>query len=184
MKQEINLSHLKTVTEEQVQFLSTKATLSETDIYISVKDFFKQLFDLQYEFSHEELIEEIDKTYIEEATKNTILDFVRMIGRIEYDSEVKYSEAELKGMLTAFNDVVEQLISVGLQQQKKGFLFTKPKEDTLSELLEKINHESNPEKAKETYKKALEKYSAMTEKEQEIYYQRLLESFAHLKNKF
>jgi hypothetical protein len=183
MAKEVDYNQLKTSTVQQVQFLNEKATLSETDVYVVVKEFFKQLFSLDYEFSHEELLEEIDKTYIEEDTKNTLMDFIRMIGRIEYDSDTHFNNDELKGMLSTFNDVVERLIKESINQQKKGKIINKTEDKTLGQELDDIKKESDINIAKEKYKKALEKYNLMTQAEQELYYKKLQEVYEFLKFK-
>lgn len=182
IKKKRDLKGLKTKTQQQIKYLYDKVTLTEEEIYIVTKDFFSELLELNYQFSHEELLEELGKTYIEIQVKEEIQQFIKKIGRIEYNSNITFELEELKKILTELQEIVDKLISEETKQNSKGFsLFSKQKEQTIGELIEDVKSELDAQKAKEKYQQALTKYNNLNEQEQQMYYERLQEAYEFLK---
>ncbi len=183
VKKPKDLKNLKLKTNQQIKYLYEKATLSEEEVYTITKDFFSKILELEYEFSHEELLDELNKTYLDSQVKEHIDTFVRNIGRIEYNSSISFSLEELKKHLEELQEIADKLILEETKQNSKGFsLFSRTQTKNLGELIEEIKVESKLEKAKELYQEALKQYNEMSEKDQQFYYERLQEAFKHLKS--
>lgn len=182
-KKQIDLKGLKIKTDQQIKYLNEKTTLTEEEVYIVTKDFFSVILDIDYQFSHEELLEELNKTYLDTQIKEHIDTFVRNIGRIEYNSHISFSSDELKKQLQELQEIVDKLILEETKQNSKGFsLFSHSQTKSIGELIESIKIESHLDKAKEMYADALKQYNEMNEKDQAFYYERLQEAFKHLKS--
>ena len=182
LKKTRDLKSLKTKTEQQIKYLYDKVTLTEEEIYIVTKDFFSALLELEYQFSHEELLDELKKTYIDTQVKEQVQKFIKNIGRIEYNSNITFELEELKKFLEELQGIVDKLITEETKQNSKGFsLFSKQKEETIGELIEKVKTEREPKLAKQHYQEALKKYNRLNQQEQQLYFERLQEAYEFLK---
>lgn len=183
VKKTRDLKELKIKTEQQIKYLYEKAILSEEEIYTMIKDFFGSLLELDYQFSHEELLDELNKTYIDSKIKQDIEVMVKNIGRIEYNSSVSFQPEELKQFLSQLQEISDKLILEEAKQNSKGFsLFSRQEERSIGSIIEDVKSETKIEKAKKYYQEALTKYNSMSKKDQEFYYERLQEAYEHLKS--
>lgn len=182
VKKARDLKSLKNKVDQQIKYLYSKVTLTPEEIYTITKNFFGKLLDINYEFSHEELIEELNKTYIDIELKKYISKFIEGIGKIEYNSTIVFSTQELKVLLEQFQQIVDKLAIEESKQNTKGFsLFSQEEQKNLGELIEQIKLETKLERAKEIYQEALAVYNEMSESDQQFYYDRLEESYKHLR---
>ena len=182
VKKARDLKTFKAKTVQQIKYLYEKVTLTSEEVYIVTKDFFKSLLEIDYEFSHEELLDELGKTYVDADLKEEIDRYVNTIGRIEYNSAIEFSNEELKTFLGELSEIVDKLIIEETKQNSKGFsLFSHKTTKNLGELIEQIKLETSIDKAKDMYQEALKIYTAMDESDQRFYYERLQESYKHLK---
>ncbi|MCA9478128.1 MAG: hypothetical protein KC535_03210 [Nanoarchaeota archaeon] len=183
VKKTRDLRGLKLKTDQQIRYLNDKATLTEEEIYTVTKDFFSSLLDLDYQFSHEELLDELGKTYIDAQLKKQIEEFIHNIGRIEYNSAISFEQDQLRQFLGTVQEVSDKLIAEETKQNSKGFsLFSKKQEKSLGELIEEVQAEPRLEKAKALYQEALRKYNELSQKDQQLYFDRLQEAYQHLKS--
>lgn len=182
VKKSRDVKAVKTKTDQQIKYLYGKVTLTPEEVYTVTKNFFSQLLEIDYEFSHEELLEELSKTYIDIELKEYIKKFIQSIGKIEYNSQIKFSPEELKVFLEQLQQIVDKLVIEEAKQNSRGFsLFATKETKNLGELIEEIKLETRLDQAKEKYQEALETYNNMDESDQQFYYDRLQEAFKHLK---
>jgi hypothetical protein len=106
----VDYINLHSVTHQKINYISSKAHISQTDVYYTAKEFFAQLLQLDYEFTHEELLEEFEKTYLDKDTHEKLIDFIKTIGQMEYSTK-KFSQNELKTLVEEMRDIINNLLS-------------------------------------------------------------------------
>lgn len=60
-----SLIFIKQQSESAISRLKSKTDVTQKDLYIVSKNFFKQLLQLDIEFTYDELLEEIQQLYLE-----------------------------------------------------------------------------------------------------------------------
>ena len=109
---------LHTTTHKKIQYISSKNRISQREVYKLITEFFEELLELHYEFSHEELIEELKKTFMEENQYEEIVLFLKKIGQIEFTKK-EFNQEELKEMLKEMHQILDKLIHH--EERKKTF---------------------------------------------------------------
>lgn len=147
---------LQDVVQRKIRYINSKPRLIDRDIYVLVKDFFKELLQMDFEFTHDELMDELKNVYLEASFKDRLFSFLKDLGKMEY-TNVEYTQEDLKKLLIEFEFLLRKLIT---NHKKKNF-FQKlfhiaPKENyvplqnqSISQLKETIHKEE------ETLKKDL-----------------------------
>lgn len=107
-KQESSKRLLFESMKKKTSYLLNKPVLEETDLYYFVKDFFREYLLTNKEMSFEEVIQEIDKTYIPKSTKNQIVVFLKKISTIEYADD-SFDEDELRKHIKEFSGLVKKM---------------------------------------------------------------------------
>jgi hypothetical protein len=101
---------LRDATKKRIAYLLSKRTIQDLDVYRLVKDFFKEYLHENYEFTFNELAEELKKTYIEKDIKESLYRLLEDFSTIEYKDE-EISEEVLRNTLVIFSKLVDQLLS-------------------------------------------------------------------------
>ncbi len=117
----VDLHQLHLVTHQKIDLAEQKKSITEREVYLIAKEFFKDLLELNYEFTHDELIDELRKTYLDKESFDKLENFILLMGQIEY-SKRKFSQEELKVMLKEMRGLVDHLIQ---HHQKKMSFFDK-----------------------------------------------------------
>jgi len=191
-KKEDDKLNLHKEIHHKILHAKTKARITDKDVYTLSKDFFMQLLDLDYEFSHEELIEELKKTYMEKKDLDKVIKFINKMGKMEFTSN-NFSNEELKGMLDELHEILDHLVHeeehIGWFEKLKRRLGKKEAEkiieepadkdytEQLKEYLKKIKTEKDEEKLKEYYQEAISTYELLSEKAKIEYYNNLLKIY-------
>jgi hypothetical protein len=116
-------------TLKKINYHLSRNASNEKDIYEVYKYFFSNYYDLKYEFSTNELAEELDKLYIEAKVKQYYLYIASRISLIEYKDN-SLTEKEIKEIFEVMKQVIEYLIKTDKTHkktfvQKVKLLFTK-----------------------------------------------------------
>jgi len=114
-------------------YLQTKRLVKEQEVYNLVRDFFKEYLTLDYEFTEDELMEELKKVYLDNNSRNHLKRFLDNAFKIQY-SDNKLEQRQLRLMLQDFKKIVSMLISD--HSGKKGFwgkLFGKKENEEVHE---------------------------------------------------
>ena len=196
-KKEDSKLNLHKQIHHKILHAKTRARITDKDVYILSKDFFMQLLDLDYEFSHEELIEELKKTYMEKKDLDKAIKFINKMGKMEFTSN-NFSHEELKGMLDELHEILDHLVHeeehigwfeklrrrLGKAEAEKIIEEPADKEyiEQLKECLEKIKTENDNEKMKEHYQEAITTYELLSEKAKIKYYNNLLKIYYLINN--
>lgn len=95
---------------KKIDYALAKAFLKDFDVYNLVQDFFAEFLNLNYKFTHEELVKELDKLFLEEKLKNKIINFLEKLSFIEFNSDSEPTQEELKKLVLEFKEIINQLI--------------------------------------------------------------------------
>ena len=114
---------LKQDHHQKINYALAKAFLDDDDVYRLVKDFFAAYLNLDYEFTHEELIKELNKQFIDEALKKQIMQFLANLSVLQFNSETSPTQQQLRNMIEEFKTIINKLILFEEQHTRKG-MFT------------------------------------------------------------
>ena len=131
----LNKPLLKEVFLKRTNYLASKQIIKDQEIYNLIKDFFKEFLHIDYEFTREELAEELKKVYLDKNSRQKIDALFEKVFKIQYSDE-NLSEKELRLILSDFDKLLRML----LPTHKKKSMFQKlfKKTDTHREDLKKI----------------------------------------------
>jgi hypothetical protein len=121
-KNDKNKNDLIKSTISKIKHIILKDEISEMEVYLIVKNFFKEYLELNFEFTHEELIDELEKNYIEPKLKTKIVFLIKTIGVIEY-SDTKFTFEKLKNMLFCFEETLLYLLKDENNNNKHKYNF-------------------------------------------------------------
>jgi hypothetical protein len=93
---------------------------------IVVRKYFKSLFDLKYEFTYEELMNEIDSRKLSPTFKSVMKKFFERSIEMDFSGKT-VSEQELRAMLSEFKQIVSFTSEEPLLEDKKAKTQTKPR---------------------------------------------------------
>jgi hypothetical protein len=201
---------LKKAANKKIEHLRSKAYISEKEVYDLVRSFFKKHLTIDYEFTHEELMNELKKIYLSPDLQEKVKGLFEDVSKIEHTSKT-FTREELEEILKDFELVVDGLI-VSHYQQKKSF-FTKIKdsfhkafskkhkkllESDEEALLEnertvvKMNmlldnskrwSDMDLDRAKEAYQELIELYNSLDAKKKKAYYEPVQALYGIITNK-
>jgi hypothetical protein len=190
---------LKKAANKKIEHLRSKAYISDKEVYDLVRSFFKKHLTIDYEFTHEELMNELRKVYLSPDLQEKVKNLFDDISKIEHTSKT-FTREELEKILNDFEKVVDGLI-VSHYQQKKSFfkkikdsihkVFSRkhkkvlePEEEAvllenersvvkMNMLLDNAKRWSDfdLEKAKEAYQELIELYNTLDVKKKKAYYE-------------
>ncbi len=197
-EQQKSLLAIRAETESKIRLAKSKRHLDQKEVYDITKTFFRELLQLKYEFTHEELIEELQKIYLDKNHHEKIKTFIKKIGMMEYTNKT-YSDDELNEMLDEMTAIITILIrhhskktilhkimtALGIYRLKRtpSTKDTTEAKEELFRLLRIVEDETDIEKAKHIYSKSLEQYNHLTKEEKEKYYQDLMKTYNKLNTK-
>ena len=181
--------------EAKIKHALSKHHINQKEVYTITKEFFKEYLDLEYEFTHEELLEELQKIYLDKEHQKIISSFVTTIGLLEYTDKT-FSQEELQLLFTQLQEIITLLIKhhsttswfdkvllkIGINKQTQTSIEEEQleKQQELFKLLRKVDDENNIEKAKELYSESLEYYNSLPKKDQKKYYDQLMNTYNKL----
>ncbi|MEM4259862.1 MAG: hypothetical protein QXG00_01350 [Candidatus Woesearchaeota archaeon] len=101
---------LKENHHKKIDYALEKAFLKDFDVYNLVQDFFAEFLNLNYKFTHEELVKELDKLFLEDKLKIKIINFLEKLSFMEFNSDSEPTQDELKRLILEFKEIINQLI--------------------------------------------------------------------------
>lgn len=90
--------------------LLVKQDVNEKELYGLIRHFFADFLRLEYEFTYEELSQELNKIFIKQALKQRIDKMLEDLSWFEYMPDHELSQEEKKRLLNDFKDMIDQLI--------------------------------------------------------------------------
>jgi len=193
----VNKLILKKAAHRRAEQIRSKAFISSREVYDLIRSFFKKHLEIDYEFTHDELMKELRKIYLSPELQAKVYGLFKKVSEIEHSSK-SFSREELEQLLIEFKEIVDALI-VSHYEKDKSFLrkvkdslhkmfsrehhkMLQPDDSVLSEherVIVKMNMlldnakrwiDSNPDKAKKTYKELMEIYESLDEPKKEAYF--------------
>jgi len=111
---------LKKAANRKIEHLRSKAYISDKEVYDLVRSFFKKHLIIDYEFTHEELMNELKKVYLSPELQEKVRSLFDDISKIEHTSK-DFTREELEEILKDFEGVVDGLIVSHYQRDKSFF---------------------------------------------------------------
>lgn len=203
----VSMVSLKSKTKDKIKYAKSMNKIDQKEVYNLIKDFFKEWLNLDYECTHEELIDELEKTYLESNFHKRVINFIKSIGIIEY-TDKEFSQEELEKQLEELDELLNILVK-GEVTHDEGFLkkiFSHKKnaeeleedvvekekilgeeidEGKLNETIKEIEDvvEENVDKAKGKYVEAMKYYEKLSSEKQKKYYPRLNDLYKKINSK-
>ena len=104
---------------KKAEYYSGNSSVTDNDLYYIVKDFFRKFLDLDYEFSFDELLIEIDKTYMESQYREKTISLIKRVERIEY-ANAGLSPTEINNLMNEFYLLSKGLLKMS-EHKKSSF---------------------------------------------------------------
>ncbi len=105
----INKLILKKAINKKINFILSKAFISEKEVYYLIRSFFKKFLEIDYEFTSEELNNELRKIYLTNELQEKVKLLFKKISKVEYASK-PFSKDELIRLLNDFKSIIDELI--------------------------------------------------------------------------
>lgn len=199
-RKEDRLLLIKTSFLHRIDFLLGKHNIKDEELYNIIKDFFKDYLNIHYEFTFEELVQELEKVYIDPNLKQEVLEFIEEVGLIEF-SDNAYNQNKIKEFLESFAWLIIKLIPLKvkvqvfdktlhslIEQHKSDFdeerFLISEDVNAFKFLVKKASQElsrGDVGEAKRLYLKALAIYNNMSVKEKKNYFKLLTSLYNMLK---
>jgi len=113
---QLNTKLFKEVFLKRIHYLMTKRLVTEKETYDLIKDFFKEYLCLDYEFTEQELQDELKKVYLPNDVRKKLNSLLNDIFRVEY-TEKQLEDEKLREHLREFRRIID--ILVGEEQQDR-----------------------------------------------------------------
>ena len=190
-KRKLDLDTLENKTLLDIDFALLENSLSEEKIYNINQDFFRTYLELNYPPSYEEIIDELQKIYIDKKQMLEAKKQIEKVGLIEY-SKNKLGQKELEGLLYGLEDMVKFLIQhkrkkenvfIRIENELKKLFFMGHVEFRplfLAKTIKEIKTEKNNYRAKKKYKQLLKLYDQLPKHYQEKYYKPIHSTYEEL----
>jgi len=120
-----------------ISYLQSKNWLSEEEVYDVVKNFLKDFLNLKYEFTKDELFSELKNIYLPYTIRSDFFKFVDKVFMFEY-AQVKYSDSELRKLLTEFRSYLDYLLVPGFVEKSVKAAFLNRVRTAISTQINKI----------------------------------------------
>lgn len=130
------------MTKKKIDYLLSKHTVRDVDVYSVIKEFFKEYLGAKYEFTFHELKKELKRVYIEKTTKDRLFGILEEFSTIEYKDDEIPQEA-IRKVLTEFDQILDAIISSTQKQTFFSRLFGKKKKEVTKPSLESVQTNKN-----------------------------------------
>ncbi|MBU1198597.1 MAG: hypothetical protein KKF46_00125 [Nanoarchaeota archaeon] len=126
----INKLILKRAAHKRTDQILKKAFISEKEVYELIRSFFKKYLEVDYEFTHQEMLSELKRVYLTPELQKKVDGLFKKISAVEHDS-ASLERKELEKLLVDFKQIVEELIVTHYQQDSS---FLKKLKDSIHKL--------------------------------------------------
>ncbi len=111
---------LKEEFNRRIDFILNKPVVKEEDVYVVVKDFFKDYFGEKKEYTVGELEEKLYHTYVPQHLRQFFVDLLEKLELLEYTPKT-FTQEELEEMLSEFKNKINELLKE-FEEEKKSFI--------------------------------------------------------------
>ncbi len=128
---------LRKDTIRDVNYFLSKNWITEEEVYKTVKKFLKRYLKIDYEFTKDELFEELKNMYLPYTIRSDFFNFVDKIFLFEY-ADVKYTEDELRVLLTEFKGYLDYLLIPSFVEKSVNVILLKSIKTKLHDYLRSL----------------------------------------------
>ena len=132
----INKLILKKNTYESINKILSNTKIIEKEVYTLIRNFFKEYFELNYEFTNHEIKRELKKFYLSNELKEDIKNLFDRLSQLEYLGNI-LTQQELKNLILDFKSIINKIITV---HYKKETSFMKKLVDSIHHI---FSHSKN-----------------------------------------
>ncbi len=100
---------LKNTIQKKIDYLKKKPEVEPEEAYSLVQEFFKAFTEKDYEYTREELIEQLDKFYLEGDVKQSLINVIRELGKVEF-SQPNFSQEKINSLLDDFSEALDEIV--------------------------------------------------------------------------
>ncbi|HEY9705541.1 MAG TPA: hypothetical protein V6C58_24095, partial [Allocoleopsis sp.] len=158
---------------DKIYYYLNKDPIGQDELYIFVRKFFGEYLKLDYEFTYEELSQELNKAFIKPKAKERIDNFLLRLSESEYLEESSLGTVEINYYLTELNDIIKEIIYeehsiIPESSIIKKVLNINGSEENISEINSMIDeaifhiNKGNIDGAKKTYENIMKNYDALS----------------------
>lgn len=112
---------LKDTIVKKINYYTQKSYITDKDVYTIFKEFFTEFLQLKYEFTCSELLHELKRVFMDNATMDRTVSLINGFKLIEFQQDA-YSQDELKSMLAKLRNLVVDLIDSNVKAEKHSIL--------------------------------------------------------------
>ena len=95
---------------DKIRYYLTRNPISQDELYFLVRKFFTEYLKLDYEFTYEELSQELNKVFIKPKVKEHIDMFLIRLSESEYLEETVLGTADINNYLRELDDIIRNMI--------------------------------------------------------------------------
>jgi|GEM_PF-3462733 len=179
---------------DKIHYYINRNPINQDELYLFVRKFFGEYLKLDYEFTYEELSQELNKVFITPKVKEHIDDFLIRLSESEYLEETNLGTNEINAYLGEFEDIIRNIIyddrPVHEDESLMQKMLKKHKEPAkvmdvagISSLIEEVNfHITNEhlEIAKISYVNLLKAFDALSKEDKKKLHEDMNEVYARL----
>ena len=110
---------------DKISYYLSRNPISQDELYIFVRKFFGEYLKLNYEFTYEELSQELNKVFIKPQVKETIDSFLIRLSESEYLEETILGTNELNSFLRELSKIITLMIYDDMPLKKEGSFIKK-----------------------------------------------------------
>ena len=190
-------------TRRKAEFLRRRPIIDQGEVYALAKEFFKAYLGKPFEYTADELQQELHRVYLSVGVRKRVEVLIEKISLVEY-TDTQYSQAELQLMLEDLSGIVKELVTERKRHRPfltrlADWLFRKRVEERrtvitdfpmlepndpvtveLNTLLERIYlslEENDVKSAAKLYKRLLHKYNHLGSTVQREFYHKVNEAY-------
>jgi hypothetical protein len=93
--------------------------IEQKDLFTLIKNFFSEYLKLEYEFTYEELSEELNKIYIKQLLKTEIDNFLYDLSETQYFTDKEMEKEEIIENIKKLRDIINELIIEEKESESK-----------------------------------------------------------------
>ncbi|HYD03179.1 MAG TPA: hypothetical protein VEC16_02670 [Alphaproteobacteria bacterium] len=121
---------------DKIYFHLNKDPIDQDELYQLVRKFFGEYLKLDYEFTYEELSQELNKAFIKPKVKEQIDSFLIRLSESEYLEDSSLGTAEINAYLNELNEIIKNII------YEEGSILAEP-----TSVIKKVFGKDSPDKA-------------------------------------
>ncbi len=110
ISEEEKKGNIKKKYKTKINYLLKKSRITDEEFLETTRNFFKEFLNIDYEFTYEELQNELSRIFIEPKIRKDINTFLNSLSYMEFFEEGSFSIDELKLLIRKLHSLIKKLI--------------------------------------------------------------------------